>query len=175
MGLSLPIMLEKSPCPLPRTAEGRDNQHVTRKTEMYYGEDRGNVHAFAHAVIDAGADVVFGHGPHVTRAAELYKDRFIIYSLGNFCTYGRFNLRDVAGYAPVIRLKLKTDGTFVDGDVIPIYQRKSHGPKIDPQQRAVTKLIALTNSDFPETDLRIDANGKLGRKSKEVEEAAEEE
>lgn len=156
-------------------AEGKDNQHVTRKTEMYYGEDRGNVHAFAHAVIDAGADVVFGHGPHVTRAAELYKDRFIIYSLGNFCTYGRFNLREVAGYAPIIRLKLNADGTFVDGDVIPIYQRKSHGPKLDPQQRAVTKLIALTNADFPETDLLIDVNGKLGRKSEEIEEEAEEE
>lgn len=148
-------------------AEGKDNQHVTRKTEMYYGEDRGNVHAFAHAVIDAGADVVFGHGPHVTRAAELYKDRFIIYSLGNFCTYGRFNLRDVAGYAPLIRLKLKTDGSFVSGDVVPIYQRKSHGPKIDPQQRAVTKLRALTNADFPETDLLIDADGKLGKKSEQ--------
>ncbi|MEL6720392.1 MAG: CapA family protein, partial [Bacteroidota bacterium] len=145
-------------------AEGKDNQHVTRKTEMYYGEDRGNVHAFSHAVIDAGADIVFGHGPHVTRAAELYKDRFIIYSLGNFCTYGRFNLRDVAGYAPIIRLKLKTDGTFVEGDVIPIYQRKEHGPKFDPQQRAVTKLIELTKADFPETDLTISADGKLGKK-----------
>ncbi|MEM8524424.1 MAG: CapA family protein [Bacteroidota bacterium] len=151
-------------------AEGKDNQRVTRKTETYYGENRGNVHAFSHAVIDAGADVVFGHGPHVTRAAELYKDRFIIYSLGNFCTYGRFNLRDVAGYAPVVRLKLKTDGTFVEGDVIPIYQRKSHGPKIDPQQRAVIRLMELTKADFPETDLRIDVEGKLGRKSESEEE-----
>ena len=40
-----------------------------------------------HEVIDHGADIVFGHGPHVTRAMEIYKDRLICYSLGNFCTY----------------------------------------------------------------------------------------
>jgi len=74
-------------------AEGTTNQHVTKRTEYFYGENRGNVYKFAHAVIDAGADIVFGHGPHVTRAVEVYKKRFIIYSLGNFCTYGRFKLR----------------------------------------------------------------------------------
>ncbi|KKK93514.1 hypothetical protein LCGC14_2692140, partial [marine sediment metagenome] len=66
---------------------------MTRESEIYLGYDRGNIYEFAHMVVDAGADVVFGHGPHVTRAAEIYKDRFIIYSLGNFCTYRRFNLR----------------------------------------------------------------------------------
>ena len=40
--------------------------------------------AFAHAMIDAGADVVVGHGPHVLRAVEIYRGRPILYSLGNF-------------------------------------------------------------------------------------------
>ena len=39
---------------------------------------------FAHAVIDAGADVYFGHGPHVLRGIEIYKGKPIFYSLGNF-------------------------------------------------------------------------------------------
>ena len=39
---------------------------------------------FAHACIDEGADVFVGHGPHVTRGIEIYKDRPIMYSLGNF-------------------------------------------------------------------------------------------
>jgi len=39
---------------------------------------------YAHRVIDAGADLVLGHHPHVLQSIELYKDRFIIYSLGNF-------------------------------------------------------------------------------------------
>ncbi len=145
-------------------AEGTKNQHVTRQTERYYGENRGNVYKFAHAVIDAGADVVFGHGPHVTRAAELYKDRFIIYSMGNFCTYGRFNLRGAAGYAPIVSLNVDQNGKFVDGKIIPVYQEKTHGPKLDMQKRAIHKLIELTKSDFPKTTLHIAKDGTLSKK-----------
>ena len=39
---------------------------------------------FAHACIDEGADMFIGHGPHTTRGIEIYKDRPIMYSLGNF-------------------------------------------------------------------------------------------
>lgn len=39
---------------------------------------------FAHACIDEGADMFIGHGPHITRGIEIYKDRPIMYSLGNF-------------------------------------------------------------------------------------------
>jgi poly-gamma-glutamate synthesis protein (capsule biosynthesis protein) len=40
--------------------------------------------AFARAMIDAGADLVVGHGPHLLRGLELYKGKPIFYSLGNF-------------------------------------------------------------------------------------------
>ncbi len=80
--------------------EGFAYRHVTRKPELYFGEKRGNVYEFAHRMIDAGADIVFGHGPHVTRAVELYKNRIIVYSLGNFLTYARFNLKSHKGIAP---------------------------------------------------------------------------
>jgi poly-gamma-glutamate capsule biosynthesis protein CapA/YwtB (metallophosphatase superfamily) len=40
--------------------------------------------AFAHAMIDAGADVFAGHGPHVLRGVEIYKGKPILYSLGDF-------------------------------------------------------------------------------------------
>jgi poly-gamma-glutamate capsule biosynthesis protein CapA/YwtB (metallophosphatase superfamily) len=65
-------------------AEGADHTHVTREAEEFYGERRGNVYELAHAAVDAGADVVIGHGPHVPRAVEVYRGRFIAYSLGNF-------------------------------------------------------------------------------------------
>ncbi len=39
---------------------------------------------FAHAAVDAGADLVIGHHPHVIQDKEIYKDKQIIYSLGNF-------------------------------------------------------------------------------------------
>src|SRR5262249_3916793 len=40
--------------------------------------------AFAHAMIDAGADIVVGHGPHVVRGIEMYKGKAILYSVGDF-------------------------------------------------------------------------------------------
>jgi poly-gamma-glutamate capsule biosynthesis protein CapA/YwtB (metallophosphatase superfamily) len=39
---------------------------------------------FARAVVDAGADVFVGHGPHVLRGVEIYKGKPILYSLSNF-------------------------------------------------------------------------------------------
>lgn len=145
-------------------AEGASHQHVPRKTEIFAGENRGDVYKFAHAVIDAGADIVFGHGPHVSRAVELYKDRFITYSMGNFCTYGRFSLSGPAGYAPLISLKIKPDGTFVEGQITPVYQQKTHGPKIDSQKRAIKTIRELTLADFPESPLTITNDGALKRK-----------
>ncbi|MFQ5446230.1 MAG: CapA family protein [Saprospiraceae bacterium] len=145
-------------------AEGSKHQHVPKKTEYYLGENRGDVHAFAHAVIDAGADVVFGHGPHVTRAVELYKDRFIAYSLGNFCTYGRFNLSGATGIAPIIKVFTGEHGAFAKGEITATYQRKTHGPKIDPQKRAIAKIRELTAADFPNSGLEISADGEVVRK-----------
>ncbi len=40
--------------------------------------------AFARACIDGGAHAVVGHGPHIVRAVEVYRNRPIFYSLGNF-------------------------------------------------------------------------------------------
>ncbi len=39
---------------------------------------------FAHLAIDSGSDLVLGHHPHVLQGLEIYKDRLIAYSLGNF-------------------------------------------------------------------------------------------
>ena len=60
--------------------------------------------SFPHELIDAGADIIFGHGPHVTRAVEVYKERFIAYSLGNFCTYRGISVSGVNGLAPIVKL-----------------------------------------------------------------------
>ena len=40
--------------------------------------------AFAHAMVDAGADIFVGHGPHVVRGIEIYKGKPILYSVGDF-------------------------------------------------------------------------------------------
>jgi poly-gamma-glutamate capsule biosynthesis protein CapA/YwtB (metallophosphatase superfamily) len=146
-------------------AEGTNHQHVTRKREIYYGENRGNVYQFAHAVIDAGADIVFGHGPHVTRAVELYQDRFIAYSLGNFCTYGRFSLRGATSLAPIIKVKVDKTGQFVAAQITPIIQIKPGGVTLDPQRRVIPLIRQLTQADFPTTNLIIEDNGIIRRRS----------
>src|SRR6202000_929536 len=38
----------------------------------------------AHAAIDAGADIVIGHGPHYSLPVEVYRDKPIFYGLGSF-------------------------------------------------------------------------------------------
>ncbi len=145
-------------------AEGTDHQHVTKETEYYYGEDRGNVHEFAHLVIDHGADIVFGHGPHVVRAAELYNNRFIIYSLGNFATYARFNVSGVKGYAPIVKVFTDEQGQFVKAEVISAIQKGEGGPQIDALHRAYNKIAELTDADFPDTPLEFVGNGLILKK-----------
>ena len=50
--------------------------------------------ATGHAIIDAGADLVIGTHPHVIQGIELYKGKYIVYSLGNFCFAGNSNPED---------------------------------------------------------------------------------
>ena len=145
-------------------AEGKDHQHVLRGNEEYLGANRGNVYHFAHRVVDAGADVVFGHGPHVTRAVELYRDRLICYSLGNFATYRRFNLRGPNGIAPIVKVKVDSEGNFMKGEVVSIYQPGEGGPRIDPAGRASAKLKVLTEIDFPDQELVVDSDGILWKR-----------
>lgn len=147
-------------------AEGRGKQHITRKTETFYGENRGNVYAFSHAMIDAGADIIFGHGPHVTRAMEVYKDRFIAYSLGNFCTYDRFSLRGVSGLAPIVNIKTDTEGKFISGQITPIIQLGRGGVTLDKQKRVIPIIQNLNKTDIPEGIIEITDDGEILIKEK---------
>jgi poly-gamma-glutamate capsule biosynthesis protein CapA/YwtB (metallophosphatase superfamily)/cell wall-associated NlpC family hydrolase len=147
-------------------AEGKGNNRVTRKTETFYGENRGNVYEFAHAVIDAGADIVFGHGPHVVRAAELYNDRFIIYSMGNFCTSGSFTISGTSGYAPIVKIFVDKEGKFVKGQIFSFLQKDKTGPVADKDNSAAKEIKRLTELDFPQTDLIISDEGIIERKNK---------
>lgn len=142
-------------------AEGRKYQHVTRETETFYGENRGNVYQFSHELIDAGADVIFGHGPHVVRAIEIYQNRFIAYSLGNFCTYARFNLKNENGLAPIIKVYTSAKGEFLYGQVIPFRQVSPGGPKFDDTGGVISKISELTNQDFPENKISLDDKGYI--------------
>jgi len=145
-------------------AEGAEYQHVPRKEEISFGESRGDVYKFSHRMIDAGADIVFGHGPHVTRAIEVYSERFIAYSMGNFCTYGRFNLSGPNGIAPLFKIKVDTCGKFLSGRIIPVFQIYHGGVRVDPENRVINKIRELTGQDFPESVINILDNGEISYK-----------
>ncbi|MBC8985467.1 CapA family protein [Pedobacter sp. N36a] len=145
--------------------EGARFEHVPKKNEIFYQENRGNVYQFAHGVIDAGADIVLGHGPHVTRAVELYKDKFIAYSLGNFCTYGMFSLKGPNGIAPLLQIKLNGKGDFLSAEVISVKQDKINRLRLDDQGAAFQKIKNLTDTDFPGHQLDFSENGKISRKN----------
>jgi hypothetical protein len=142
-------------------AEGSDRTRVTRKREYYLDEDRGNVYEFAHAMIDAGADIVFGQGPHVPRALELYNDKIIDYSLGNFCTYGKFGLGGTLGLAPILKVYIDKNGDFAKGRIIAAKQIKRGIPVMDEDGNVIKLIKQLTEKDFPETKLVIGDDGYI--------------
>ena len=146
-------------------AEGEQATRVPFADEMYHGELRGNVVAFSHAVIDAGADLVIGHGPHVPRALELYKGRLIAYSLGNFCTYYGINVRGLNGLAPILKAHLDENGAFVKGEIISTRQYRPNGPLPDPSHEAARLIAQLTRLDFSSTPLEISETGQISIKT----------
>ena len=142
-------------------AEGSARTHVPRQYEMFCGENRGDVYRFARLAIDSGADVVLGHGPHVTRAIDLYKGKFIAYSMGNFCTYGAFNLKGANGFAPILRISVNRNGNFVKGRIFSIMQQGEGGPVIDDSSQALQAIKRLTAEDFPNLRVHFDDHGRF--------------
>ena len=145
-------------------AEGAQHNHVTRQKETFLGDNRGNVYEFAHLCIDLGADVVLGHGPHVPRAVELYKDRFIAYSLGNFCTPYKVNRNGNGGYAPIIKVITDTSGRFISGELKSATQPDRIGPRYDTEKICIKEIQRLTAEDFPNGELNISPDGIITKK-----------
>ena len=141
--------------------EGPKYRHLTREDDYYIEQNRGNAYQFAHDAIDNGADIVLGHGPHVTRAIEIYKGKFIAYSMGNFFTYSNINISDEMGHAPIFRIKVNAKtGNFISGEIISTYQTKPNkGPHIDTQKRVLKVIQELTASDIYDNAPKISSEG----------------
>src|SRR5574344_1594954 len=145
-------------------AEGKKFNRITRKTEHFVGENRGNPYAFARLAIDAGADIVFGHGPHVARAIDLYKGKFIAYSLGNFATSTSVNITGVSGYAPIIKIKTNKNGDFLEGQIYSALHQGPDGarrPLLDTTGACISEIKKLTEKDIPEAKIVIEKDGKI--------------
>lgn len=143
-------------------AEGSDKIHVQPGTEMFLGENRGDPVKFSHTMIDAGADLVVGHGPHVLRALEFYKGRLIAYSLGNFAGGGgTLSNTGRLGLSGVLKVSLTADGEWAGGQLLAIYLTSAGKPTMDPGRRSLSLVRDLCRSDFLSTGAKIDASGKI--------------
>ena len=144
-------------------AEGSDRQHVERGTELFLGENRGDSMRFAHAVVDAGADLVVGSGPHVLRGMEWYKGRLIAYSLGNFAGYKVFSLGGPLSTSGILRVTLRGDGKFETGRLVPTHLVGAGLPAIDPAEAAHGVVRTLSRQDFGGRAVKISPDGILSR------------
>ncbi len=142
-------------------AEGAANMRVPNKTEMFFGEQRGNLPLFARTVIDAGADLVLGHGPHVLRGMEIYKDRLIAYSLGNFATYGWFQLAGATAETMVLEVQIDAEGKFMSGKINPFVLRDRGILTKDETKSAIHTVRRLSELDFPTTAPKIADDGTI--------------
>lgn len=142
-------------------AEGTAYTHVPFEQETYVGENRGNVAEFARLCVDCGADVVYGHGPHVTRGMELYNDRLIAYSLGNFCTPVRLGIGGLCGHAPLLTVDVDSEGRFLSGKIHSMIQKHGLGPRVDTTNTVAAHIGVLSRADFPASPLVIAPDGTL--------------
>lgn len=141
-------------------SEGVSERHLPYGTEYFHGADRGNLREFAHLCIDSGADIVYGHGPHVCRAMELYKGHLIAYSLGNFATPRGMKLDGPTSYAPLLIVKLQ-GGKFAEGQIHTFIQYRDKGPRADKSGAVIKEIQSLSNEDIKDNELVIADDGKL--------------
>jgi hypothetical protein len=142
-------------------AEGSKALHVPEAAESLGREPRGELRAWARAVIDAGADGVVGHGPHVLRGIEYYRGKPIAYSLGNFLTYRGFNLAGPLGLTGVLQLEAGPDLAWHRVRFIPMVQVPGSGPASDPERAALDLIRTLSREDFGESAARVGADGEV--------------
>lgn len=128
--------------------EGSGRTHTPRGREFFLGQNRGDVRHFSHLCIDEGADLVIGSGPHVVRGMDTYKGKLIAYSLGNFATYHQFNLKYPNNIAPLLQVKITSEGKLVDHKVFSFLQEGEGIPKPDTTLKAFKMIRALSVEDF---------------------------
>ena len=148
--------------------------------EYYYVPNMDQV-TIARAAIDAGADIVYGHHPHILQKIEEYKDGIIFYSLGNFSFGGNSNPADKDTAILQQEFIRYPDGTLEMGEltIIPCYvtgiinewgndYQPLPIPEADEEayQRVLTKLAGkfhLTNLHVPyRDDLNPTTSGSTG-------------
>lgn len=142
-------------------AEGASRTHVVPGPETFLGESRGDPIRFAHAVVDAGADLVVGHGPHVLRGMEFYRGRLIAYSMGNFAGYRTLSSAGPLGIGAVLSVRLRPDGSWAGGTLTGTHLVEGGLPAGDPAREALPLVRRVSVADFSRRAMRVGTTGAL--------------
>lgn len=110
---------------------------------------------WAHDVIDAGADMVLAHHPHVIQGVEFYQGKLIAYSLGDF-VFDHYSRK--TGEAFILEAELGPDGT-PSATAVPVYLDKYGRPEYVTGAEARTILDRLATISRPYgTTVQIDGD-----------------
>jgi poly-gamma-glutamate capsule biosynthesis protein CapA/YwtB (metallophosphatase superfamily) len=142
-------------------AEGAGALHVPAGRETAFGEDRGDLRAFARTAVAAGADAVLGAGPHVVRGAEVVGGRPVAYSVGNLVGYRTLSTAGVLGTTAVLRLTFRADGTWAGGRLHATRHAAPGYAEPDPTGAAISLVSRLSREDFGPTAMRVAPTGAL--------------
>lgn len=111
--------------------------------ELHWGVEYSNQvelwqRELAKKMIDAGADGIVGHHPHVLRGIEIYQNKPILYSTGNFVFLKR---DEQAGQTAIFELSINPQG-FLEGLIRPIYIQYGKATVLQPNQPMYQEIIA---------------------------------
>ncbi len=144
-------------------AEGRGAMRTRDTVERFVGEVRGNSVAFARTAVEAGADLVVGHGPHVLRALEWRGDALVAYSLGNLVTYGPFSVAEPSNRGAMLCVAFGAAGTVREARFLPTQQRTAGFVAPDGSMRGAALADSLGRLDFPATRAAVARDGWVTR------------
>jgi hypothetical protein len=144
-------------------AEGSDKTHTPHGSEYAFGENRGDPRAFAHAVVDSGADLVLGSGPHVIRGIERYRTRLIAYSLGNFGGWGNFGTGGTLSLSGLLTVKIDSGGHIHGGRWLSLWLSEPGVPTVDSSDASAHLVKQLSEADFSNT-FDMSSSGELSVK-----------
>lgn len=113
----------------------------------------------AHNAIDAGADVIIGHHPHVLQGIELYKNGVIFYSLGNFTFASKSTTADVSAL-----IRLRFEEKQLSAEILPLdvlHRRIGFQPQVLSGNRAGAVIEKLLELSRPYKTKIQNRNGKF--------------
>jgi hypothetical protein len=139
-------------------AEGAAATHTPVGDQYFLGEDRGDARTFAHSVIDAGASIVLGSGPHVVRGIEAYRGHMIAYSAGNFVGYHTLGHGEVLSESGILHVTLGAGGRVLSARWFSLALIDGL-PRPDVTETSAKLIGSLSAEDFPNDHFAIDGSG----------------